>query len=63
MGLTDAAFPVVSKHLASHLEEVYPARFPDLDWTDREIWFRAGQRSVVDLLVIEHHRQVKAKEQ
>ena len=30
------------------LDHLYPNRCPDLHDTDREIWFRCGQRSVVE---------------
>jgi len=42
--------PNLSSSLIKKLDELYPKRFPDLSWNDREIWFKAGQRSVVDFL-------------
>lgn len=32
------------------LEELYPARPPDPKDTDREIWMKAGERRVVEVL-------------
>lgn len=43
-------FPHITKALLKELEERFPARYPALDWSDREIWYRAGQRAVVDFL-------------
>ena len=45
-----------STDLIGDLDKVFPRRHPSLEDTDREIWYKAGQRSVVDLLQssIEH---------
>jgi hypothetical protein len=42
--------------LIEDLDKVFPRRHPSLEDTDREVWYKAGQRSVVDLLQssIEH---------
>lgn len=42
--------PIYSVDLIKKLDEVYPNRHPDLSLSDREIWFKAGQRAVVDFL-------------
>ena len=39
-----------STDLIEDLDKVFPRRHPSLKDTDREIWYKAGQRSVVDLL-------------
>lgn len=43
--------PVYSVDLIKELDEMYPERCPDLSLSDREIWARAGQRSVVRFLL------------
>lgn len=43
-------FPDLSVEVIKRLDELYPKRFPELDWSEREVWFKAGQRSVVDFL-------------
>jgi hypothetical protein len=45
-----------STDLIEDLDKVFPRKHPSLSDTDREIWYKAGQRSVVDLLQssIEH---------
>ncbi len=57
--LTEHAFPRITKALMAELEERFPPRYPGLDWKDREIWFRAGQRSVVDFLAELFNEQVE----
>tara|TARA_R100000664_G_C2731493_1_gene121943 strand:+ start:541 stop:750 length:210 start_codon:yes stop_codon:yes gene_type:complete len=49
--------PDLSSSLIKKLDELYPKRFPDLSWSDREIWFKAGQRNVVDFLKKVHDEQ------
>ena len=39
-----------STDLIEDLDKVFPRRHPSLEDTDREVWYKAGQRSVVDLL-------------
>lgn len=50
-------FPHLSEELLNALNDHYPQRHPDLSLTDREVWFRAGQRSVVDYLIEQSKRQ------
>jgi hypothetical protein len=57
--LMESNFPAVSKPLLDRLNELFPEKCPDLDWEDREIWFRVGQRSVVAMLSAEYERQTR----
>jgi hypothetical protein len=57
--LVDPRFPVVPKPLLERLEELFPSECPRLDMGDREIWFRCGQRAVVELLLAEYEQQKK----
>ena len=50
-------FPLLTEELIKALNSHYPQRHPDLSLSDREIWFRAGQRSVVDFLIEHQNRQ------
>lgn len=43
--------PELSDDLLRELEKLIPNRHPALSMTDREIWFEAGRRSVVDFLL------------
>ena len=46
----DDRFPEVNKVLLEELDRRFPDKCPEMSFTDREIWFYAGQRSVVRLL-------------
>lgn len=50
-------FPKVSEVLLKKLNDSIPERCPELDWTDRMVWFYAGQRSVVRLLEKKYEQQ------
>lgn len=41
------SIPPISEHLVAVLATKFPDQAPDLDCPDREVWFRAGQVSVV----------------
>ena len=49
--------PVISDDLIQGLDNLYPQRHPDLSLSDREIWYKAGQRFVVDYLIEQQKRQ------
>ncbi len=49
--------PPITDELISGLDAVFPQRHPDLSLSDREIWYRAGQRFVVDFLIEQQLRQ------
>tara|TARA_Y200000002_G_scaffold20298_1_gene15627 strand:- start:15775 stop:15996 length:222 start_codon:yes stop_codon:yes gene_type:complete len=49
--------PIITDDLIQGLDEVFPNRHPDLSLTDREVWYKAGQRFVVDYLVEQQKRQ------
>lgn len=43
--------PLKSDELIDLLEEVFPEESARLEWSDREVWFKAGQRAVVKWLL------------
>ena len=49
--------PVITDELIQALDAVFPNRCPDLSLSDREVWYRAGQRFVVDYLIEQQLRQ------
>ena len=49
--------PLITDDLIQGLDNLYPQRHPDLSLSDRELWYRAGQRSVVDYLIEQQKRQ------
>lgn len=42
---------LISPELLSTLTECYPHRCPDPNLTEREIWMKAGERRLVDVLL------------
>ena len=51
------SLPVITDELIDALSQVFPNRCPDLSVSDREVWYRSGQRSVVEYLIEQHLRQ------
>ena len=51
------SFPPISKALMTELERRCPEKCPDIGMTDREIWFYAGQRQIVRLIVDAYKEQ------
>jgi|TARA_R100000482_G_scaffold56309_2_gene20196 hypothetical protein len=50
-------FPDISKDLVDRLNELVPQRFPEIEWTERKIWFEAGKRSLVDFIESKYNDQ------
>jgi hypothetical protein len=42
--------PQIDKTLLDYLEKLYPDKYPNLDTPDKEVWFKAGQVSVLRFL-------------
>lgn len=42
--------PTYAIDLIEELDKSYPNKHPNLSDSEREVWFKAGQRSVVDTL-------------
>ena len=53
----DNKLPVITDELIYSLDSAFPNRHPDLSLSDREVWYRAGQRYVVDYLIEQQKRQ------
>ena len=43
-------FPPISKDFIEELNKLFPEMSADLKWSDKEVWFRSGQRSIVRFL-------------
>lgn len=43
--------PDISDDLINALDERFPEQCADLKWTEKEVWFKSGQRSVVKFLL------------
>jgi len=44
-------FPDVSADLIEFLDELFPEKSADLTWSDKEVWYKSGQRSVINFLI------------
>ena len=55
--MSSEKLPVITDELIFALDQIFPHRHPDLSLSDREIWFKAGQRFVVDYLIDQQKRQ------
>ena len=53
--------PILTKEIIAYLEEVYPDKAPDLSMEEKEIWFTAGQVSVVRHLKDQYRLQEETK--
>jgi hypothetical protein len=49
--------PAVSPELIKALSAMFPDRCACIEDKDRMVWFKAGQRSIVDVLIEHHKRQ------
>ena len=52
-------FPLLSQHLIAALQGQFPERAAELDWSEKEVWYRAGQVSVVRWLAAKQEEQEK----
>ncbi len=50
-------FPIIPKPLLDELNERYPERSAESEWTDRDIWIKSGERRVVRFLNEMYKRQ------
>jgi|2_EtaG_2_1085320.scaffolds.fasta_scaffold01027_4 hypothetical protein len=54
---SDRDMPPIDDALLSHLDEIFPVQYPDFEEPDRNIWYRMGQRSVVEILLTHYRKQ------
>ena len=45
------SMPALSEDLINALDERFPEQSADLKWTEKEIWYKSGQRSVIKFLL------------
>ena len=58
--MANQLLPPITNELIAGLDAAFPQRHPDLSLSDREIWYKAGQRFVVDYLIEQQKRQQEA---
>lgn len=51
--------PYISEELIEFLDKSFPERSPELSWSDREIWIKAGERRLVRYLIRLHQEQLE----
>tara|TARA_R110001632_G_scaffold81854_1_gene182000 strand:- start:1802 stop:1978 length:177 start_codon:yes stop_codon:yes gene_type:complete len=49
--------PVISNELIEYLDSIFPEKSADLKDTEKEVFFRGGQRSVVNHLINQKQQQ------
>ena len=49
--------PRISEEVISYLDEIFPDKCPNLEDNEKLVWFKAGQRSVVNHLIKEKQVQ------
>jgi hypothetical protein len=57
--VTPKALPPVPRELVDFLDKAFPDRCPDISVTEKDVWFTAGQVSVVRKLkqILAQHEQ------
>ena len=49
--------PIISKELIDYLDSIFPEKSADLKDTEKEVFFKGGQRSVVNHLINQKQQQ------
>ena len=50
-------FPLIPKPLLDELNERYPERSAETEWSDRDVWLKSGERRVIRFLNEMYKRQ------
>ena len=45
--------PIISKELITYLDDIFPNKCADLQDTEKQVFYKSGQRSVVNHLIKE----------
>ena len=53
----ETPFPILSDELIKRLGEIYPVVQPQPEDRTEAIFYKAGQRSVINFLIEQHNRQ------
>ena len=49
--------PRINQEVIKYLDELFPDKCPNLEDNEKQVWFKAGQRSVVNHLIKEIKQQ------
>lgn len=55
-------FPLLSDEIIDELDKLFPEQSADLQWSDREIFYKSGQRSVVHFLKEKRKLQINKED-
>ena len=55
--MQDIKLPPMTDQFTKALEECFPLRMPEPNWSDREIWIEVGKRKAVDFILEQKKRQ------
>lgn len=55
--MTEDLLPFIPTELLEALNQRYPERSPELQWSDRGIWIAVGERRVIRFLIEQSKRQ------
>lgn len=53
----EKGLPPITDELIEGLSVAFPQRHPDLSMSEKQIWYEAGKRFVVDYLIEQQKRQ------
>ena len=59
MSNEEIVLPALSQELINKLDKLFPDKCPLLTDTDREVWYKTGQRSVINYLQQTYDEQLK----
>lgn len=48
--MPETKIPGLTREQVEALDALFPEQSADLNWTDRQVWFKSGQRHVVRFL-------------
>lgn len=54
------SIPPISKGLIEKLNELFPERSAELDWSEKEVWFKTGQRNIIRFLNSHYDKQINS---
>ena len=57
--MEDELMPLISEAMIKRLEQLYPAKCPDLTNSEKDVWFKSGQVSVIRFLRQTYNEQLQ----
>jgi hypothetical protein len=54
------SIPPISKGLIEKLNELFPERSAELEWSEKEVWFKTGQRNIIRFLNSHYDKQINS---